>query len=36
MSTTLRAEEVQRLPGLASLPAVLASVPDPRRAQGRR
>ncbi len=32
----LTADPVRSLPALASLPTVLASVPDPRRAQGRR
>jgi DDE_Tnp_1-associated len=36
MAAVLTVEEIRRLPALPSLPAVFASVPDPRRAQGRR
>lgn len=36
MRTMLTSEDIRRLPALASLPAVLATVPDPRRAQGQR
>ena len=36
MEAVLTVEEVRRLPALPSLPAVLALVPAPRRAQGTR
>jgi hypothetical protein len=36
MEAVLTVEQVRRLPALPSLPAVLATVPDPRRAQGTR
>jgi hypothetical protein len=36
MEAVLSVEQVCRLPALPSLPAALATVPDPRRAQGTR